>query len=80
VTTLPINHQGLAEIAAALRHGQAVLIPFPSPLPYVVAAADASAVNQAKKRPRNQPCGILTTAETIAPQLDLDPEMIELSI
>jgi tRNA A37 threonylcarbamoyladenosine synthetase subunit TsaC/SUA5/YrdC len=80
VTILSINPQGLAEIAAALRHGEAVLIPFPSPLPYVLAATDASAVNQATGRPRNQPCGILSTAENVAPALDLDPEAIELGI
>ncbi|HET6547653.1 MAG TPA: Sua5/YciO/YrdC/YwlC family protein [Solirubrobacter sp.] len=72
---------GLAKVASALHDGDAVVIPFPSPLPYVVAATEAAAVNQAKGRPGDQPCGMLLgAAGDLAPHLDLDPATVELSI
>lgn len=72
---------GLAQASAALHDGDAVVIPFPSPLPYAVAATEAAAVNQAKGRPRDQPCGmLLAAAGDLVPHLDLDPATIELSI
>jgi hypothetical protein len=80
VTIVPINTHGLAEIIAALHREEAVVLPFPSPLPYVVAATRAATVNQAKGRPSRQPCGILTTADRIRPHLDLDDATAELSI
>ncbi len=57
------------------------MIPFPSPLPYVIAATQAATVNQAKGRPPNQPCGILASAaDDVAQHLDLDPATVALSI
>jgi L-threonylcarbamoyladenylate synthase len=81
MTILPMSVDGLAEIAAALRAGEAVVIPFASPLPYVVAGTRASTVNEAKGRPSGQPCGILVGApEDVAAYLDLDAATVRLSM
>lgn len=79
MTILPLQTDGIATAAAALRDGDAVVVPFPSPLPYVVAATEKPTVNRAKRRPADQPCGILvSTANDVAPHLDLDPATVEL--
>jgi tRNA A37 threonylcarbamoyladenosine synthetase subunit TsaC/SUA5/YrdC len=81
VTVLPLDDHGIASVAAALRDDEAVVIPFPSPLPYAVAATDPATVNEAKGRPADQPCGLLVgAAEEIAPHLDLDPETLALAL
>lgn len=45
---------GVDEARAALRRGQAVVLPNPAPLTCVVAATDAQGVNRAKGRPEGQ--------------------------
>jgi tRNA A37 threonylcarbamoyladenosine synthetase subunit TsaC/SUA5/YrdC len=73
MTILPIDAGGLAATAADLRAGEPVLIPAPTPLPYVVAGTRAEAVNLAKGRPERQPCGVLVAdVDALLPQLDLD--------
>jgi tRNA A37 threonylcarbamoyladenosine synthetase subunit TsaC/SUA5/YrdC len=78
MTIRPIDD--VATVATALRRGEAVLVPFPSPLPYAVAATTAAAVNEAKGRPPDQPCGILlASADDVLPHVDLDRATADLA-
>lgn len=63
-----------AEAGRALDSGAAVVLPLPTPLPYVVAGTDAAEVNEAKGRPRDQPAGIgVADFSLVEPWLALDP-------
>ncbi len=53
---LALDEAGLRQAVAALRRGQAVFLPNADPC-YVVAASSAAAVNEAKRRPREQAVG-----------------------
>ncbi|WP_437517880.1 hypothetical protein [Sorangium sp. So ce1099] len=67
------DEAGRLAIDAALERGEAVVLPTPSPLAYVVAAKTASAVNQAKRRSRDQPVALWEPRfERVAPHLALD--------
>ena len=56
-----------------LRAGRAIVVPFPSPLPYGVAATSQAAVNRAKGRPEDQPAGmVVADFAGVAPYLALD--------
>ncbi|WP_437311957.1 Sua5/YciO/YrdC/YwlC family protein [Sorangium sp. So ce388] len=64
---------GRLVIDAALERGEAVVLPAPSPLAYVVAAKTARAVNHAKGRPDNHPVAAWEPRfERLAPHLALD--------
>ncbi len=77
---LPIDPAGLAAATSAVRDGDPVVIPFPTPLPYVVAGATAAVVNGAKGRPADQPCGVLLPVMGgIAEFLDLDDGALRLA-
>jgi L-threonylcarbamoyladenylate synthase len=54
VTVIPCDRAGLDRVTRALEAGAAVLLPTPSPLPYVVAARTAERVNTTKGRPAGQ--------------------------
>ncbi|MFD2415664.1 hypothetical protein [Amycolatopsis pigmentata] len=45
-------------MAEALRAGDAVALPLPSPLPYGVVAMNPATVNRVKGRPEGQPVGV----------------------
>lgn len=61
------------EIVRALDAGLAVVLPFPTPLPYVVAGTTPAAVNRAKGRPADQPTGLgVADFALVAPHLALD--------
>ncbi len=63
-----------AEIGRALDAGAAVVLPMPTPLPYVVAGTDPAAVNAAKGRPPSQPTGLgVVDFGVVEPWLALDP-------
>jgi tRNA A37 threonylcarbamoyladenosine synthetase subunit TsaC/SUA5/YrdC len=80
VTLISIDHRGLAALAGRLTGGVPVVVPLPSPLPYVVAGTDPGAVNAAKGRPRSQPVGAaVPTLDLIEPALELDPETVDLA-
>ncbi|XXT24114.1 hypothetical protein WME94_21475 [Sorangium sp. So ce429] len=67
------DEAGRLAVDAALERGDAVVLPTPSPLAYVVAAKTASAVNRAKGRPRDQPVALWEPRfERVAPHLALD--------
>lgn len=51
--------EGVADAVAALRNGEAVALPLPSPLPYGVFGTRVDTVNRAKGRPGGQPAGII---------------------
>ncbi|WP_437972005.1 Sua5/YciO/YrdC/YwlC family protein [Sorangium sp. So ce260] len=64
---------GKAAIDEALERGEAVVLPTPSPLAYVVAAKTAAAVNRARGRPRNHPVATWEPRfDRLAPHLALD--------
>ena len=54
-----LDPDGIEAAARELSAGRAVVLPFPSPLPYVVAGTSASGVNTAKGRPAGQPAGMV---------------------
>ena len=65
--------QDPAEAAMALEAGRAVVLPTPTPLPYVVAASTPAVVNEAKGRPAGQPTGLVVSGfDVVAPFLALD--------
>jgi tRNA A37 threonylcarbamoyladenosine synthetase subunit TsaC/SUA5/YrdC len=66
-----------ASALQSLDRGDAIVIPFPSPLPYAVAATTRTAANRAKGRPAQQPTGILLADfELITAHLELASEEI----
>jgi tRNA A37 threonylcarbamoyladenosine synthetase subunit TsaC/SUA5/YrdC len=79
VTIISPDGRGIAELAACLSRGVPVVVPLPSPLPYVVAGTDPGAVNAAKGRPRTQPVGaVVSSLAPIAPAMQLDTETVDL--
>ncbi len=80
MTIFALGDHGTAALADLLSRGVPVVVPLPSPLPYVVAGTDPGAVNAAKGRPRSQPVGAaVLTLDLIAPALKLDPETVEIA-
>lgn len=80
MTIISLDDRGLAALTEQLSGGAPVVVPLPSPLPYVVAGAEAGAVNAAKGRPRAQPVGAaIRTLDLIEPALRLDPESVRLA-
>ncbi|MFJ4479513.1 Sua5/YciO/YrdC/YwlC family protein [Streptomyces xanthochromogenes] len=72
--TTPLD---IGTAANALATGQAVILPNPSPLTYVVAATTPEAVNNAKARPADQEVALWVHSDTtwteLTPELDLTP-------
>ncbi|WP_437581486.1 Sua5/YciO/YrdC/YwlC family protein [Sorangium sp. So ce887] len=65
--------EGKLAIDEALDRGEAVVLPTPSPLAYVVAAKTAAAVNLARERPHNHPVATWEPRfDRLAPHLALD--------
>ena len=65
----------LEDLAAIVAAGAPVVLPFPTPLPYVVAGLDPAAVNEAKGRPADQPVGLLLPdLDRVADHIDLAAE------
>ncbi|MGW0964677.1 hypothetical protein [Streptomyces sp. NPDC002516] len=80
VTALPDT----SPAADALASGQAVILPNPSPLTYVVAATDPRVVNNAKGRPAGQEVALWvhddTTWADLSPALDLTPGALDTAL
>jgi tRNA A37 threonylcarbamoyladenosine synthetase subunit TsaC/SUA5/YrdC len=80
MTVVRADAEGLREAGRVLDVGQPVVLPLPTPLPYFVAARDATAVNVAKGRPPAQAAGMLLADLTrAAPHLELDAESVALA-
>ena len=75
MAVLPIDDDGLEAAVFRLRADQAIVLPFPSPLPYAAVAAVPGAVNRLKGRPENQPLGVLVSPDDTewAADIDLPP-------
>jgi tRNA A37 threonylcarbamoyladenosine synthetase subunit TsaC/SUA5/YrdC len=65
VPIVPAEAQELRQVGRALDAGMPIVVPLPTPLPYVVAGSDAEAVNAAKGRPAAQPAGIAVADFTL---------------
>jgi tRNA A37 threonylcarbamoyladenosine synthetase subunit TsaC/SUA5/YrdC len=77
---VPADTEGLRRADRALTAGRPVILPLPTPLPYVVAGEDAGAVNLAKGRPAEQPAGMaLADFALAAPHVALDAGTLELA-
>jgi tRNA A37 threonylcarbamoyladenosine synthetase subunit TsaC/SUA5/YrdC len=77
---VPPDTDGLRQAERALHAGEPVVLPMPTPLPYVVAGEDAGAVNVAKGRPAEQPAGMaLADLALAAPHVALDAPALDLA-
>lgn len=73
MTIVPGDAAGLWRAAGVLDAGVPVVMPLPSPLPYVVAGTNAANVNAAKGRPVEQTTGMaVADIALIAPYVELD--------
>ena len=80
VAVLPGDDAGIRRISQALAAGRPVLLPLPTPLPYVVAGTEAAAVNRAKGRPDGQTAGMLVAdLAMVRPHVCLDDETFALA-
>jgi tRNA A37 threonylcarbamoyladenosine synthetase subunit TsaC/SUA5/YrdC len=78
VTVVGHDHEGLSSVSAALEAGEAVLLPFPAPLPYAVAARSARTVNELKGRSSLQPVGVaLADLSLVSDFVGLDEETFD---
>jgi tRNA A37 threonylcarbamoyladenosine synthetase subunit TsaC/SUA5/YrdC len=78
VTVVDTDSPGLDTARHALAAGTPVVLPFPTPLPYVVTGTDAAAVNLAKGRPADQPAGVAVADFTaVTPYVALDPDTLD---
>lgn len=67
-------------VERALAGGEAVVLPMPTPLPYVVAGPEPASVNVAKGRPADQPTGLAVADFALVERwLALDPASIDLA-
>lgn len=75
MTLVRMDEGGTAAVAEEIAAGRPVVVPFPSPLPYVVAGSVAAAVNTVKGRPGEQPVGMaLASFTALEPYTALDAE------
>jgi len=78
VTVVGHDHEGLSSVSAALEAGEAVLLPFPAPLPYAVAARSARTVNELKGRSSLQPVGVaLADLSLVSDFVGLDEQTLD---
>ena len=80
MTIVAVGTEGLRRAGRVLDAARAVILPLPTPLPYIVASLDAAAVNAAKRRPSGQPVG-LTVADfsLMTRHVDLDADTLTLA-
>lgn len=73
MTIVPGDAAGLRRVGGVLDSGAPVIMPLPSPLPYVVAGTDAASVNAAKGRPAEQTTGMaVADIALVEPYVELD--------
>ena len=80
MTIVATDTASLRRAGRVLDAAGAVILPLPTPLPYIVASLNAATVNAAKKRPGRQPVG-LTVADfsLMTPHVDLDADTLALA-
>ncbi|WP_405591063.1 Sua5/YciO/YrdC/YwlC family protein [Streptomyces sp. NBC_01190] len=79
MTVISCDQAGLAGVTRALDTGEAVLLPTPSPLPYVVAGRVAERVNTAKGRPAGQAVALwVPDLAPVTPWIALAPHHLPL--
>lgn len=77
---LPGDSAGMRRIAQILEAGRPVVLPPPTPLPYVVAGTDAASVNRAKARPDAQAVGMLVADFVLVrPHVCLDDDTFDVA-
>lgn len=77
MTVVRADEQGLRLAGRELDADVPVVLPLPTPLPYIVAGSDAGAVNQAKGRPAEQVAGMaVADFALVAPHVDLDEQTL----
>lgn len=77
MTVVRSDGEGLRQVARALDARIPVVVPLPTPLPYVVAGSDAAAVNVAKGRPAEQPTGVVVADfSLVTPHVELDEDTL----
>jgi L-threonylcarbamoyladenylate synthase len=77
VTIVRVDEPGLRQVRRALDASIPVVLPLPTPLPYVVAGSNAAAVNLAKGRPAGQATGVAVADFTlVTPHVELDEETL----
>lgn len=70
-----LDQDGIDAATQELSAGRAIVLPWPSPLPYVVAGTSASSVNTSKGRPADQPAGmVIADSAALEPYIALDRE------
>ncbi|RNI22235.1 hypothetical protein [Flexivirga caeni] len=75
MTVVAMDAAGFAAAEARLALGAPIVIPTPSPLAYVLFADEATGINVAKGRDRDQPVGVTPVAfEVIRPYLGVDQD------
>lgn len=80
MTIVAADAEGLRRADCVLDAGRAVILPLPTPLPYIVASPDAAAVNTVKRRPSGQPVGLAAADfSLIIPHVDLDTDTLALA-
>jgi tRNA A37 threonylcarbamoyladenosine synthetase subunit TsaC/SUA5/YrdC len=80
MTIVPADRAGVWQAARALEAGRPVVLPLPTPLPYVVAAFDAAEVNTAKGRPADQATGVaVADFALVAAHVALDADGLALA-
>jgi L-threonylcarbamoyladenylate synthase len=73
MTIVRADEEGLRQLGRALDASIPIVVPLPTPLPYVVAGSDAAAVNVAKGRPAEQATGVAVSDFTlVTPYVELD--------
>jgi L-threonylcarbamoyladenylate synthase len=77
MTIVRADEEGLRQVGRALDASIPVVVPLPTPLPYVVAGSDAAAVNVAKGRPAEQATGVAVADFTlVTPHVELDADTL----
>jgi tRNA A37 threonylcarbamoyladenosine synthetase subunit TsaC/SUA5/YrdC len=77
MTIVRADEEGLRQVGRALDASIPIIVPLPTPLPYVVAGSDAAAVNVAKGRPAEQATGVAVAEFTlVTPYVELDEDTL----
>ncbi|MDT7711398.1 MAG: L-threonylcarbamoyladenylate synthase, partial [Pseudonocardiales bacterium] len=77
MTIVRADEEGLRQVGRALDASIPIVVPLPTPLPYVIAGSDAAVVNVAKGRPAEQATGVAVADFTmVTPYVELDEDTL----